>query len=127
MPVKDVYSFSNMQGIFLVSGGWDGIVKFFRIDKDMTQQIGETNLFKPIHYMSGSYPLLVTAHSEKFLNIWNLETINQTFNPVTVRESPLKYATSSLCCFPQGRGMAVGSIEGRCGIINIDLRNPDTL
>ena len=125
MPVKDVFSFSNQQGIFLVSGGWDGIVKFFKIDRGMTQQIGETNVFKPVHYLSGSYPLLVTAHSEKFINIWNLDQINMSFNPVTVRESPLKFATTSISCFADGKGYAIGSIEGRCGIVNINLRDPD--
>ena len=43
-----------------------------------------------------------------------------------IRESPLKYATSSISAFADGKGYAVGSIEGRCGIVNIDLRVPET-
>jgi WD40 repeat protein len=125
MPAKDVYSWSSNLGVFLASGGYDGLVKFFKIDRGMTQQIGETNLFKPVHYMSGQYPLLVTAHSEKFINFWNLDLIQQQFTPIGVRESPLKFATSSICCFADGRGYAVGSIEGRCGIVNIKLNEPD--
>jgi len=36
----------------------------------------------------------------------------------------LKYATSSIACFANGKGYAIGSIEGRCGIVNIDVDNP---
>jgi len=39
--------------------------------------------------------------------------------------SPLKYATSSLQAFADGKGYAIGSIEGRCGIVNVELNNPD--
>mmetsp|Transcript_3342 Transcript_3342/g.5569 ORF Transcript_3342/g.5569 Transcript_3342/m.5569 type:complete len:322 (-) Transcript_3342:58-1023(-) len=123
MPVKDVYSFATPQGVFLVSGGWDGIVKFFKINGGMSTQIGESNVFKPVHYMSGQFPLLVTAHSEQFINIWNLDALNQTFNPVSVRESPLKYCTTAISCFGDGKGYAVGSIEGRCGIVHIRFEN----
>lgn len=38
-----------------------------------------------------------------------------------ITTSPLKYATTSITCFSDGRGYAIGSIEGRCGIKNIDL------
>jgi len=40
-----------------------------------------------------------------------------------VLSSPLKYPTTAIACFPTGKGFAVGSIEGRCGIKNIDLPN----
>jgi mRNA export factor len=70
--------------------------------------------------------MLVTAHSEKFIHVWDLQnTCMGKFDPVTLRESPLKYATSSISVFGDGKGYAIGSIEGRCGIVNIDLRNPD--
>ena len=78
--------------------------------------------------MSGAYPLLVTGHSEKWIHIWNLEHIFQNkFNPYHVDQSPLKYQTSSIACFADGKGFAVGSIEGRCGIVNVNLNNPDKI
>lgn len=77
--------------------------------------------------MSGSFPILVTAHSEKYIHIWNLQLLTQQkFDPITFRQSPLKWATSSLSAFADGKGYAVGSIEGRCGIVNVDLNSPDT-
>ena len=75
--------------------------------------------------MSGAFPILVTAHSEKFIHVWDLKNcFNNNFNPIEVRESPLKFATSAICAYADGRGYAVGSIEGRCGIVNIDLAHP---
>jgi mRNA export factor len=77
---------------------------------------------KPVHYMSGEFPLLVTAHSEMYVHYWNLNNItNNDFNPLGVMQSPLKYPTTAIACFADGRGYAIGSIEGRCGIKNIDL------
>ena len=37
-------------------------------------------------------------------------------------QSPLKYPTTAIACFADGKGYAIGSIEGRCGIKNIDLQ-----
>ena len=77
---------------------------------------------KPVQYMSASFPLLVTAHSEMFVHYWNLEKLAQgNFNPQGVTQSPLKLPTSALQCFPDGKGYAIASIEGRCGIKNVNL------
>lgn len=40
-------------------------------------------------------------------------------------DSPLKFATTSIECFADGKGYAVGSIEGRCGIKYFDTTKPD--
>jgi len=72
--------------------------------------------------MSLSYPLLVTAHSEKWFHIWNLDKVRlNNFNPDTIIESPLKYFTSSICTFADGKGFAIGSIEGRCAIMKVNF------
>ena len=77
--------------------------------------------------MAGSYPLLVTAHSERFVHIWNLNNIHsENYQPMTVRESPLKRETSSISCFGDGKGYCIGSIEGRVGVVNIDFDQLDT-
>lgn len=78
--------------------------------------------------MSGSFPLLVTSHSEKFIHIWNLENIfNGQWNPVHVIESPLRFTTSAISCFGDGKGYAVGSIEGRCGIVNVNFSSLESV
>jgi len=77
--------------------------------------------------MTGEFPLLVTAHSELYLHYWNLNNIqNNDFSPMGVLSSPLKYPTTAISCFPDGKGFAIGSIEGRCGIKYIDLMKNST-
>lgn len=69
---------------------------------------------------------MVTSHSEKWIHIWNLQSVlNNQFAPLHVVESPLKYATSAICAFGDGKGYAVASIEGRCGIVNVDFNKPE--
>ncbi len=84
--------------------------------------MGEAYLGKPVHYMSGEFPLLVTAHSEQIIHYWDLNRIfSQNFNPLDVMISPLKNATTCIQCFADAKGFAIGSIEGRCGIKYVDL------
>lgn len=72
--------------------------------------------------MSGEFPLLVTAHSEMIIHYWDLRQIfSGKFEPVGVTQSPLKYATTCITCFGDGKGYAIGSIEGRCGVKYINL------
>lgn len=72
--------------------------------------------------MSGEFPLLVTAHSELDIHYWDLRQIfSNNFNPLGVTISPLKYPTTSIACFSDGKGYVIGSIEGRCGVKYIDL------
>ena len=81
----------------------------------------------PVHYMSFQYPLLVTAHQDRFIHIWNLEENfnSNNWNPKDLYESPLKFATTSIAVFGNGKGFVVGSIEGRCGVQNYDLTKSD--
>eukprot|EP00347_Sterkiella_histriomuscorum_P017243 403350135 len=129
-PVKDIYCFSINNKSIVVSGGWDSRVKFWEWNQGYQglNQIGETYVAKPIHYMSGEFPLLVTAHSELFIHYWNLNNITRgDFNPAGLINSPLKYGTTAIACFPDAKGFAIGSIEGRCGIKYIDVQNNNTV
>ena len=47
------------------------------------------------------------------------------FNPTDVIDSPLKYATSSVNCFADGKGFCIGSIEGRCCVKTYDTQLKD--
>ena len=123
-PVKDIFCFVQQNQSIVVSGGWDSRVKFWTwASPTQLNQIGEAYLGKPVHYMSGEFPLLVTAHSELYVHYWNLANIftNKDFNPVGVMASPLKYPTTCIQCFADGKGFAIASIEGRCGIKYVDL------
>lgn len=124
-PVKDIYCCTMNGNPLVISGGWDSRVKFWTWAQGTPlklNQVGEAYLGKPVHYMSGEFPLLVTAHSELYVHYWNLNSIaNNDFNPLGIIPSPLKYPTTAIACFPDGKGFAIGSIEGRCGIKYVDL------
>jgi len=107
----------------VVSGGWDSRVKFWTwASPNQLTLVGESYLGKPIHYMSGEYPLLVTAHSGLKIHYWDLKKIfSGIFNPLGETTSPLKESTSCIQCIPDGKGYVIGSIEGRCGVKYIDL------
>jgi len=73
--------------------------------------------------MDGNYPFLVTAHSENYVHYWDLENIfKQNFNPLGVMTSPLKFATTAIGCFGDAKGFCIASIEGRCGVKNVNLK-----
>jgi mRNA export factor len=124
-PVKDLYMFHQNNTTVVVSGGWDSRVKFWSwANPNQLSQVGESILEKPIQYMSGEYPLLVTAHSGLKIHYWDLKKIfSGKFDPQGVMTSPLKESTSCIQCFADGKGYIVGSIEGRCGVKYIDLEN----
>lgn len=107
-----------------MSGGWDARVKFWTWNgPSALNQIGESYLGKPVHYMSAEYPLLVTAHSEQYVHYWNLANIfNGNFAPQGVTSSPLKYPTTCVSVFSDAKGYAIASLEGRCGIKYVDLQ-----
>ena len=91
---KDVCSFAVGNQLMLASGGFDCVVKFYMVNQGNVQQCGESYVGKPVHYMSAKFPVLVTAHSEKVLHVWNLQNIPNAYAPACVVESPLKYQTA---------------------------------
>ena len=126
-PVKDIVNVNFSNNSVVISGGWDGKVKFWSWRNNLLDPIGESNVAMPVHYMDCRWPLLVTAHQDRFIHVWNLERSFQTqnWNPIDVQESPLKFGTTAIACFPDGKGFAIGSIEGRCGIKNYDMTRQD--
>ena len=51
---------------------------------------------------------------------------NNIFKPELIFNSHLNYQTRKVCDFPNGKGFAIGSIEGRIAIKNIKNLNKIT-
>ena len=68
----------------------------------------------------------MTAHQDRFIHIWDLQKNITTgqFDPIDLVESGLKFSTTAICCFGDGKGFVVGSIEGRCSVIFYDTSKP---
>lgn len=88
-PVKDVASVmvpTNNQSL-VITGGWDAKVKFWIWQSpQQLQQIADIYVAMPVHYMSCTWPLLVTAHQSRFIHIWNLQNCAQqnNWNPTEI-------------------------------------------
>ncbi|RLN55439.1 hypothetical protein BBJ28_00017724, partial [Nothophytophthora sp. Chile5] len=61
--------------------------------------------------------LVAVATSERQLTVYDLRNFAQ---PLTQRESPLKYQTRCVSVFPDLQGYALGSVEGRVALEYFD-------
>lgn len=61
--------------------------------------------------------LLVLGLAERYINIVNLSNPGVIYK---TSQSPLKWQTRTIACFPNATGYAVGSTEGRCAIQYVD-------
>lgn len=106
----------NNQSV-VVTGGYDARVRFWTWNgpAKLTQQ-QEIYVAMPVQQMSCVWPLLVTAHQQRLVHIWDLEKAFNTnnFQPTEVIEATLKFPLTSVQCFADGKGFCLGSIEGRC-------------
>ncbi|CAH2354520.1 mRNA export factor Gle2p [[Candida] railenensis] len=99
----------------VVSGSWDKTLRYW--DTRSPQPVTTLQLQERVYSMDSSQKLLVVACAERQISIIDLNQPQQVFKNTM---SPLKWQTRSVCCYPQGNGFAIGSIEGRCAIQYID-------
>ena len=67
--------------------------------------------------MDAINPVAVVAMAQRKMQIYDLKKPNQAMNSF---ESPLKFQSRVVTIFPDKRGYALGSIEGRCAIRYFD-------
>jgi len=108
-PIKGV-GFVNQSNL-VVSGGWDGKLKFW--DTRSPNPAGVLDMPERVYDLDVQGNLLAVALAGRHIKIYD---VSQTPREVISKESPLKYMSRCIACFPDGSGYAVGSIEGRVGI-----------
>lgn len=99
----------------VASGSWDKTLKYW--DMRSPQPVSTITLPERVYCMDSSQKLLVIGCADRHISVIDLN------NPQTIfktSQSPLKWQTRTVSCYPQGNGFAVGSIEGRCAIHYID-------
>ncbi|KAG8905912.1 hypothetical protein FRB99_007992 [Tulasnella sp. 403] len=109
-PIRSI-RWMDMNGGVLVTGSWDKTVKYW--DLKQPNPIGTLQLPERCYSMDIAGQLLVAATAERHIITVNLN------NPTTIYkriDSPLKWQTRVVACFPSGDGYAVGSVEGRVAI-----------
>lgn len=112
--IKSV-KFLDGQSNILATGSWDKTIKYW--DTRSPTPVGTVQLPERVYAMDTKNDLLVAATADRHVLIFNLN------NPTTIFKqtiSPLKWQTRTISCFIDGKGYAIGSIEGRVGIQYID-------
>ncbi|WBW73402.1 RNA export factor, nucleoporin Rae1 [Schizosaccharomyces osmophilus] len=99
----------------LATGSWDKTLKYW--DLRQPAPIATVNLPERVYTMDSVHPLLVIGTAERNVCVVNLSEPTKIFK---VAMSPLKFQTRSIACFAKADGYAIGSVEGRCAIQNLD-------
>ncbi|KAL7272858.1 RNA export factor gle2 [Rhizina undulata] len=105
-------------GQMLVTGSWDKTLKYW--DLRQQQAVATLQMQERVYTLDVSQSLMVAGTAERFINIVNLANPTSIFKTI---QSPLKWQTRVISCFPDASGFAVGSIEGRCAIQYVDEKN----
>lgn len=105
-----------------VSGGWDGAVKVWDVRNGGNALIHEAQLEGKVFGMDARSHLVVAATSGREIVAFDLRNFSQ---PIEKKESPLKYQTRCVAVFPDLRGYALGSIEGRVALEYFADQEPD--
>lgn len=98
---------SNM----VVSGGWDRKLKFW--DTRSPTPAGTLDLPERVYALDTKGSLLVVATANRQIITYDVTSTPREYSR---KESPLKFQSRCISCFPDCTGYAVGSIEGRVGI-----------
>lgn len=102
----------------LVTGSWDKTLKYW--DLRTNNPVVTVALPERCYYMDIVHPLAVVATADKQLIVYNLANPSTEYKRI---QTPLKYQTRVVTCFPNRTGFAVGSIEGRVAIQYVEERD----
>ncbi|KAI9499644.1 WD40-repeat-containing domain protein [Zychaea mexicana] len=117
-PVKSVKVLGGLGDNVIATASWDQTLKYW--DTRSPQPIATVQLPDRCYVMDTVDQLLVVGTAERHVCIFDLK------NPTVIYKqtvSPLKWQTRAIACFPDAKGFAIGSIEGRIGIQYVDPRD----
>lgn len=116
-PVQSVRAVTVNGSSIIASSSWDKTLKYWDIRQAPNVPVCTVQLPDRSYSMDAKKDLLVVATANKHISIVNLNNPQTIFKTV---QSPLKWQTRVVSCYIQANGFAVGSIEGRCGIMYVD-------
>jgi mRNA export factor len=108
-PIKAVRFVKSTN--MVVTGGWDRKLKFW--DTRTPNPAAALDLPERVYAMDIQDNLLVVATANRQVLVYDVQGQPREHER---KESPLKYQTRCVECFPDQTGYAIGSIEGRVGI-----------
>jgi mRNA export factor len=96
----------------VVSGGWDRKLKFW--DTRSPNPAGVLDMPERVYDLDVRGNLMVVATAARHIITYNVGGSQPQEH--SRKESPLKYQSRCVSCFPDQTGFAVGGIEGRVGV-----------
>jgi mRNA export factor len=96
----------------VVSGGWDRKLKFW--DTRSPTPAGVLELPERVYDLDVRGSLMVVATAGRHILTYNVGGAQPQEH--SRKESPLKYQSRCVACFPDQTGFALGSVEGRVGV-----------
>ncbi|KAI9887618.1 MAG: hypothetical protein M1823_000602 [Watsoniomyces obsoletus] len=101
----------NSNAPMVVTASWDKTVKYW--DLRSPNAVCTVATQDRVYAMDVRGQLLVIGTADRYVDIINLNKPDVFYK---AQQSPLKWQTRVISCFPDGSGYAMGSIEGRCAI-----------
>ena len=95
--------------VIMLKGSWDSTATVWDPRQtDSAHCTAVLNLPGKAYSLSLTSTRIVVATSERHIVVYDSRNLSA---PEQVRESPLRYQTRKVSCFPNGEGFALGSIE----------------
>uniref|UniRef100_A0A914HJ19 Mitotic checkpoint protein BUB3 n=1 Tax=Globodera rostochiensis TaxID=31243 RepID=A0A914HJ19_GLORO len=98
-----------------VSGGWDNLMKLWDIRALMP--VGAMECGDRVYALDVVDNRAVVGTKDRRVIVWDVRNMKA---PLQTRESPLKFQTRSIKCFPSGEAFVLSSIEGRVAVEYFD-------
>ncbi|KAE9378020.1 WD40 repeat-like protein [Stipitochalara longipes BDJ] len=119
-PIRCVRYFELPQSNapMIVTGSWDKTVKYW--DLRQNQPVASVQCQERVYTLDVKKNLLVIGTADRYINVINLNEPAKFYKTI---QSPLKWQTRVVSCFPDASGFAVGSIEGRCAIQYVEEKD----
>ena len=99
----------------LVTGSWDRTLRYW--DLRTPNAVHTQPLPERVYALDVRFPLLVAGLANRRVQVYNLNSPQQVYKEL---ESPLKYQTRCVTCFPDTGGYLLGSIEGRVAVHHVE-------
>mmetsp|Transcript_20944 Transcript_20944/g.45820 ORF Transcript_20944/g.45820 Transcript_20944/m.45820 type:complete len:353 (+) Transcript_20944:170-1228(+) len=112
-PVRHCFFVPSMN--MLITGSWDKTLRFW--DCRSPSPVHSQTLPERVYAMDVNHPLLVVGTADRNLHVYDLTKPQAPFKTL---QSPLKWQTRCIACFPDKTGYLVGSIEGRVAVQHVD-------
>lgn len=114
-PIRSVrfVKIPSSSGPILATGSWDKTVKYWDL-RQAERPVATLVCADRVLSMDTAESLLVIATAEQHIHLVDLSTDPCRFARTT--SSPLKHQTRVVTAFPDGKGWATASIEGRCAM-----------